>query len=193
MLKVNLLPEEHRKTPLSRIEQLHRTPLMWIIAGSMTALPVLVWMPIGIREQQLRQLSSKIAVLEPKKKAVDDLQQNLRLLKAQDEAFKGLAKGEDLWAPRLNTLSDVTPEGVWFTELTLEPNKGLELHGSAVKISNSPGMANVTRFVQQLKADPTFASVAPQIGSIRQVQEGETEIVQFTLTCPMDRSMAPAK
>ncbi len=188
MLKINLLPDEHRKTPLSRVEQLHRTPLMWIIAGFMTTLPLLVWMPVGIREQQLRALNAKLSMLEPKKKVVDELQQNLRLLRAQDEAFKGLAKGQDLWAQRLNTLSDATPDGVWFTELTLEPAKGLELHGSAVGISTTPGMAGVSRFVQQLKADPAFAALVPQIGSIRQVQEGEIEIVQFTLTCAMDRA-----
>lgn len=186
MLTVNLLPEELRKPSLSPIEQFHRTPLMWIMVGAIVALPGLVLIPIAIRGRQLQRLNARIAVLDPKKLEVDRLQRVLHTLQVQEAAFRGLAKGEGLWAKCLNTISDVTPEGVWFTELSLDSAKGLVIQGSAVG-GNDTAMLNVTHFVNGLKQDADFMTAVKdiQIESIRRDQDGGIEIMRFTLTCAL--------
>lgn len=186
MLRINLLPEERRQSTVSPIEQFHRTPLfLVIIVGIMGFLPLVFWAPIGIRRQQLQQLQSKVALLEPQKIVVDRLQRDLQLLRAQEAAFQGMVKGQGLWAARFNTLSTATPEGVWFTELILDDTK-LVIHGSAISLAN-PGMVSVTNLVQGLKADADFMAAVKdiQIESMKRVQEGEVEVTQFIVNCAL--------
>ena len=186
MLRINLLPEELRQSTASPIEQFHRTPLfLVIIVGILGILPLVFWAPIGLRRQQLRQLQSKVALLEPKKLVVDQLQRDLQLFRAQEAAFQGMIKGQGLWAARLNTLSDAIPDGVWFTELILEDTK-LVIHGSAISLAN-PGMVSVTNLVQGLKADAHFMAAVKdiQIESMKRVQEGEVEVTQFIVNCAL--------
>lgn len=186
MLKVNLLPAEQRKRSLSPIEQLHRTPFMWIVAAVMVVLPLVFFIPIGVRREQLRKLNEQIQSLEPRRMEVERLQRVLQTLRAQEAAFQKLAKGYGLWSERFNTLSTVTPDGVWFTELTLDPSKGLIIQGSAAG-QGDPGMGSVTRLVQGLQADHNFMSAIKeiQIESIKRTQEGEVEVMRFTLTCAL--------
>ena len=186
MLKVNLLPESARRVTLSPIEQLHRTPLMWMVVGVMVAFPLVLLVPLGLRFRALQQLNAKTQVLQPKKLQVDRIQQLLRQLQQQEAEFRGLKEGQSLWSKRLNILSDVTPDGVWFTELTLDPVKGLSVQGSAIGQGGSE-MVHVGRLVSDLKASPDFAAAVKdiQIESIKRVQDKEIEVVQFTLTCAL--------
>ncbi len=184
MLKINLLPEAARKDALSSIEQLHRTPLLWAIGGVMVALVFAYTIPIMLHQKELQRLNAKIQLLQPKKAEVDQLQQFLQHLRAQEVAFRQLSNGQGLWAKRLNTLSNVTPEGVWFTDLTLDEAKGLVIQGAAIGQGGAE-MVSVGRIVADLKADPEFASAVKdiQIESIKRTQDKDIELVQFTLTC----------
>jgi len=186
MLHINLLPETVRKAGPSTLEQFHRTPLMGIAAALLIAAPLSIWIPIQLKRYQLRQLNAKIQVLQPKKADVDQLQQFLQKLRAQQAAFQGLGKSQNLWSRRLNTLSDLTPDGMWFTELTLDPVKGLMIRGSAIGQSD-PELVSITKLVQGLKADADFASAMKeiQIESIKRVQEGSVEVAHFGLTCTL--------
>ena len=132
MLKINLLPHSARKDVLSSVEQLHRAPLLWVIGGVMIALILGFSIPISFRQKELQQLSAKIQVLEPKKTEVDQLQQFLQHLRGQEAAFRQLSNGNGLWSKRLNTLSNVTPDGVWFTDLNMNEAKGLIIQGAAI-------------------------------------------------------------
>ncbi|OGW91568.1 MAG: hypothetical protein A3D28_06120 [Omnitrophica bacterium RIFCSPHIGHO2_02_FULL_63_14] len=186
LLKVNLLPERARKTALSPLEQFHRTPLMWIAVALMIGFAALLLIPITILQSQLRQLHTKIELLEPKKVEVDHIQRTLQTLRAQEGIFRNIKQGRSLWSKRLNLLSNVTPDGIWFTELTLEPAKGLIIEGSAIGQGGSE-MVSVGRLREDLKANPDFAAAVKdiQIESIKRVQDKEIEIVQFTLSCTL--------
>ena len=186
MLKINLLPESTRKAGLSPIEQLHRMPLMWIAVALMVVGALSLVVRVGLGHRALAELNAKIQVLQPKKLEVDQIQQLLYRLRGQETAFHGLKKGQELWSKRLNVLSNVTPDGVWFTELTLNPTQGLMIQGSAIEQGGSE-MVNVGRLVQDLKANPDFASAVKdiQIESIKRVQDGDIEVVHFTLACAL--------
>ncbi len=83
MLKINLLPEGERKATLSPVEQLHRTPLVWVVVAGMILLVITLWIPLAIYQQQVRALDVQIQALMPKKAEVDRLQQFSRQLRAQ--------------------------------------------------------------------------------------------------------------
>ena len=186
MLQINLLPEGARKATLSPVEHFHRTPLMWLSVALTIGFTCWLFIRINLRRGMLRQLNNAVHRLEPKRDAVNELKQRLEQLRAQEAAFHGLRHAQGLWSKRLNTLSDVTPEGVWFTELSLDQNKGLIIQGSAIGQGGGE-MVNVGRLVQDLKANPDFLLAIKdiQIESIKRVQEKRVEVVQFTLSCPL--------
>ena len=192
MLKINLLPESVRKYSISPIEQFHRTPLMWVVVGLMIGIVVLLLLPIAVHGQQLHALNAKVAALQPKKHEVDELQQSLQQLRAEQEAFQGLGKGQGHWAKRLNSLSTLTPEGVWFTDLTLELSTGLVLRGSAIGQGDTE-MVGIGRFVQDLKSNAEFSSVFKniQIESIKRTQDRTIEVIQFTITASLEKAPKP--
>ena len=192
MLKINLLPETARKATLSPIEQFHRTPLMWIALVVMGGLPLMLVIPLQMYRQQLQQLTVKVNTLEPQRAAVDQLQRTLQQLRDQEAAFRGMAKGQGLWAKQLNSLSNLTPNGVWFTDLTLDQTKGLVIQGAAIGQAD-PEMANVTKLVRDLETDANFSSAVKdiQIESIKRVPEGDFEVVHFTLTCSLIEAPGP--
>ncbi|MBI3330542.1 MAG: PilN domain-containing protein [Candidatus Omnitrophica bacterium] len=183
MLRVNLLPDGARKAALSPLEQLHRTPLMWLAAAVMVLFAASLTASRALGHRRLQALNAKIQALAPKKAEVDQIQRLLQQLRAQEAAFRGLKRGQGLWSKRLNALSNVTPDGVWFTELVLDPAKGLILQGAVIGEGGSE-MVRVGQLVQSLQADPDFASAVQdiQIESIKRLQEQEIEVVQFTLT-----------
>ena len=184
MLNINLLPESARKVGPSSLEQFHRAPILWLACAGMALFVMSLVVPIHLRRRQLQTLNAAIQVLQPKKADIDQLQRLLQQLKAQESAFKRVGAGGNVWSKRLNTLSNVTPDGVWFTELNLNEDKGLVIQGSAIGQGGAE-MVSVGRIVSDLKADVDFSSAIKdiQIESIKRVQEKEVELVQFTLTC----------
>ena len=183
MLRINLLPEGARKATLSPLEQLHRTPLVWLGAAVMVLFTASLAVPVVLGHRQLQALNTTIQALTPKKAEVDQIQRLLHQLRAQEAAFRGLKQGEGLWSKRLHILSDVTPDGVWFTGLSLDQVKGLVIEGSVIGEGGSE-MVRVGQLVQGLQGNPGFASAVGdiQIESIKRTQDQEIEIVQFTLT-----------
>jgi Tfp pilus assembly protein PilN len=192
MLQINLLPESERKATLSTVEQFHRTPLMAIVVIGMAAMVVLLVIPMSLRRRQLQRLRAEIDTLTPKKAELDQLQEVIRRLHAQETAFQGLEQGQRRWSKRLNTLSTLTPDGVWFTDLVLDPARGLVIQGSAIGQGGTE-MVHIGRLVQELKSDANFAAAVKdiQIESIKRTQDREIEIVQFTLTCSLAAGTPP--
>ncbi len=186
LLHINLIPSELRKAAPTSIEQFSRTPLVALVVVVLVALPILILLPKQLQQHQLNQLNQKIQALEPKRQEIERAQQTIQRLRSQQAAFQGLKKGQGIWAKRLNTLSNVTPEGVWLTEFSLDSSKGLVIQGSAIA-SSGPAMASVTRLAQDLKSDPEFSSVFKQINieSMKQRQDGDFDIVDFTVTCTL--------
>ncbi len=190
MLTINLMLEEARKGSLSQVEQFHRTPLMLIATAALVGLALLLALPIPFRARTLARLNAKVQTLEPRKLEIDRLQRMLHRLRAEEATLRGLGGAEGVWSRRLNALSNVTPDGVWFTDLTLDKQKGLVIQGSAIAQAD-PEMVSVTRFVQDLKSDPGFASAVKdmQIESIKRTQDHDIEIVQFTLTAALSEPL----
>lgn len=191
MLRINLLPPSIRQGTASPLEQLHRTPLMAVVVGGMVVMLVLLGVPAQLQRQRLQQLQRRITELKPKKTEIDQLRQFMDDLRAQDVAFDALERGGRRWSKRLNALSDVTPDGVWFNEVTLEKAKRMVLQGAAVG-EGGRETESINRLVQDLKADPDFSAAITdlQIESIKRIQDHEIEIMQFTLTGAVEGSQS---
>ncbi len=157
---------------------------MGIIIGLLILLALGLQVPLQLNQVQLKGLSLKIKVLEPKQAEVKRVQELLVRLRVQRDAFQNLKTGSGSWAQRLNLLSNVTPNGVWFTELSLDATKGLVIQGMALA-SQGPEMVTVTRLVQDLQSDSNFSSAFKQVQleSIKRIQQGDFDVVQFTVTC----------
>jgi Tfp pilus assembly protein PilN len=192
MLTINLLQASVRKTGLVQLQQLHRMPLVWVALSMLVALPVALLVPTYVNRYQLGRLTASIKTLEPKQRELEALRRVVQDLQSEEIAFQSLKQGPVLWAERLSILSSVTPEGVWFTDLTLDQAKGLMIRGSAVGRQGSD-MVNVGRLVQDLKASPEVLAAVKdiQIESIKRVQDKEIEVVQFTLACSLRQPLAP--
>lgn len=187
MLRVNLMPESARRSTGSQIEQAYRMPLAKFLAAGLMVYLLTLAVPYVLYQQQLKSLNDKIQSLQPKKLEVERIQKLLADLRGQEASFKKLAQGDrGLWSKRFNVLSDVTPDGVWFTELVLDQEKGLVMQGTAIGQGGAE-MVSVGRLVQDLKADTNFTAAVKdiQIESIKSFQEQDIEMVEFTLTCKL--------
>lgn len=187
LLRINLLPESSQKASQQSVEQFYRTPLVGIGIGLLILLALALQVPVQLQQRELDRLNEKIRLLEPKQAEVKRVQDLLGHLRTQRDAFEGLKMGNGSWARRFKVLSDATPNGLWYTELSLDRVKGLVIQGLALA-SQGPEMATVTRLVQDLQSDANFASAFKQIQleSIKRIQQGDFDVVQFTITCTME-------
>jgi len=183
MIAVNLLPEAYRKPRASSIEPFYRSPLAIVVAVAMASTVALLWSISLVREGQRAVLQTKLKDLQTKKTASDDLKATVQRLRDHQVTLQQLTRERTSWSRNLNRLSDATPDGVWFTDLSLDQQKGLVIQGAAVG-QGGEEMVRIGRLVNELKADPMFSAVVKdvQIESIKSVQEKDLEIVEFTLT-----------
>jgi len=183
MIRINLLPPSYRKPETQTIQQFHRSPLAFLIAGGLVGLLVLLLAFQQIRSAQLAKLDARLQQLAPQKAAVDELRLAVQRLRDQAAVYERLTKGRQRWTKVLNTLSDVTPDGVWYTDLSFDLDRGLVVQGSAIG-QGGEEMVRIGRLVQDLKTNPGFASLIQdvQIESIKSVQDKELELIEFTLT-----------
>lgn len=183
MITVNLLPEAYRKPKASSIEPFYRSPLAILVAVTMASAVALLWSVSLVRERQRAVLQAKLKELQTKKTAADELKATVQQLQNHQVTLQQLTRERSSWSKNLNRLSDATPDGVWFTDLSLDQQKGLVIQGAAVG-QGGEEMVRIGRLVNELKADPMFSAVVKdvQIESIKSVQEKELEIVEFTLT-----------
>lgn len=188
MFEINLLPSKHRQMMQGSVSQSYRIPALWAAGAVVVGLVLVPLLLVVARSRTLDALNGKIHTLQPKREAVDQLQQRVQRLKSQELAFAALSKEANVWSKRLNVLSDLTPEGVWFNELVLVPGKDLVIRGSAL-VEGGVEMVRVGRLVQDLKADAEFSAIVKEIEieSIQRARDGEIEVVRFTLMCTFQK------
>ena len=189
MLKINLLPESSGRSSRAALQQLPRLPIAKILAVGLVLFPLLLWLPTALGRYELKRLTAAIKRLEPKQQELERLQQSLGGLRAQESAFR-ILRGQRVWAKRLNTLSDLTPDGIWLSDLLLDFEKGLTIQGFAIGQGGSE-TGSIGRLVQSLKDSPDFASATKdiQIESIKRTQDRDVELLQFTLRCALSDAL----
>ena len=183
MITINLLPESYRQPVTSPIQQFHRSPLALLMIVALGGVAVLLFGGVQMRQAALSSLNGRLQHMAEKKAAVDQLNALLRDLRQQQAVFERLSHARSQWAHHLNVLSNATPEGVWLTDVSLDPEKGLVIQGSALAQSGQE-MMRITKLVDGLKADAQLGRVLQnvQIESIKRMKEEQFDVVEFTLT-----------
>jgi len=182
MISINLLPEAYRKPKATSAQQFHRSPLAGIVVGVLLVAVGLLWGLVSFHEARVSSLQGRVQALQPQKTEADGLRTSLDQLRQQERVFDQLARGRVSWARHLNLLSDATPDGVWYADLLVDDSKGLVLQGAAIG-QGGEEMVRIGRLVQDLKADTSLSKTLTdiQIESIKRKQDGEIELVEFTL------------
>ncbi len=183
MISINLLPESYRQPVTSPIQQFHRSPLALAVIAGLVGVALVLVGGVQVRQAAVNGITARLQQLAAKKTEVDELNVLLRALREQYALFERLSRARSQWAHHLNVLSDATPEGVWLTDLSLDPEKGLVIQGSALA-QGGQEMVRITRLVDGLKRDEVLATVLQdvQIESIKRMKDAEIDIVEFTLT-----------
>ena len=191
MISINLLPEAYRKAKTTSVEDAYRSPAVLGALGVLLVIGIAVAL-FGVSQQvRVAELNARMKELLPRKAILEQLLASIETIRQQQAVFKRVNQDRSQWAKQLNYLSDHTPDGMWFTDLSLEEEKGLTLHGSAIG-GGGDEMVRIGRFVQSLKADAHFSSVIQdmQIESIKTSQDGDVEVVKFILTGKLAASVS---
>jgi Tfp pilus assembly protein PilN len=183
MLNINLVPENVRKTDTSSLQQFHRAPLMRALAGLLVGSAVILLVAVQVRGRQLRSLTEQLEGLAPKKAVIDQLQKLVQALQAEQNSFELLRTRDTAWAKRLSVLSELTPQGVWFTDFVWDGKDGLSIEGISLE-EDGAEMGKISRFIDAVKAHASFRSNVAElkVESIQRVQDGEIELVKFAVT-----------
>ena len=193
MISINLLPQAYRRTPTASAEEVYRSPLVLGTLGLLGLVGIGIAL-FGLSQRvRVSELRARMQQMLPRKTAVDKILASMEAVRQQQDVFERVNQDRSQWAQRLNRLSDGTPDGVWFTDLSLDEQKGFAIQGSAVG-GGGDEMVRIGRFVQALKTDQDFSKTVQdiQIESIKTSQEGEVETVKFTLIGKL-ASLAPAE
>ena len=184
MITINVLPDSYRKPKATPLQELPRSPLLRLLGALAVGLVVTLAGLWQLQQARLGSLTSNAESLKERKKAADELSQSVSTLSTQRQVFEEVVKQRSLWAIYLDRLSMVVPDGVWFTDLLIDQERGLVLQGSAVG-KGGEEMVSIGRLAQDLKGDKEFAGTFRdiQIESIKSAQDGDLEVIQFTLTC----------
>ena len=185
MITINLLPRDSRTSATASLQQFSRSPLAVVMVGALAGLTLLFVVVKGVQQVRLTRVTGEIQQRMSRKAMVDRLKETVGTLRARHAVYARLDRDRSQWARRLNALSTVMPEGVWLTDLSVDPQQAvLTLEGSAIG-EGEEKMNRLGRLVQELKRDPVFSMAVRdvQIESIKSVLDGELEVVNFTIRC----------
>ncbi len=181
MLEINLLPAEMRKTAPNPVQQLHRSPLVWMVVIGILGFWLFLQIGLMGANAKLANTNSEIQRLQPQQTRAQQLQKTIEDLKLRYTAFGQLTQGY-LWAERLNLLSDLVPEVIWLRELVMDAKEGIVVQGTAIE-RDGKALASLGNYVQDLNTQPAFNSVFRrlEIDSIKRVMDERIELVEFLL------------
>lgn len=198
-ITVNLLPDAVK--PAKRAgrmslqlpggQQLKRIGL-W--AGSIVLVAAAGIGAVGmIRHHAETRLRHEWDALSDQRLRLAQLQAEQARLETRFNVLSKLVEASPVWSQRLNRLSDLAPDGVWFLRLTIDSPDKLLLEGSALERSGD-GMQSVSQCLSALQGEQTFTSVFRQLTlqSVKTRTLGSTEVLDFAILCARDVP-APAK
>jgi Tfp pilus assembly protein PilN len=184
MIKVNLVPEEHRKKvrEVKFKKPALRIPKLDMVFSIICLLVVIVVFFLWNLKQDktLRDYNTKIAdaqqqlkELEKEKKMVEDLENRQKELKEWISLVQNLNKGRALYFHVMDEINKLKPEYLWIT-LFEENNQKFKLDGKT--FSNYM----ISNFMDRLSSSSYFSSI--KLDEIKETQEKDYSVVGFQLS-----------
>ncbi|MGE4588542.1 MAG: PilN domain-containing protein [Acidaminococcaceae bacterium] len=153
MIKINLLPEERRRSEVPAYK--------FLLAGTylVTVVTVLFWayslFMFKYAENKLADVQNQISSLHVWQERYDLNQVQNAEINKRNNIVKEKLKERLLWSNSLAELGNVTPYGCWLLNVTQNKAKTSEI---TIK-GKSLNMENILDFINRLQKDPTINSV----------------------------------
>ncbi|HNR98200.1 MAG TPA: hypothetical protein PKX48_04870 [Planctomycetota bacterium] len=123
MIRVNLLPEEFRRTG-------GQQPLMLgVLLGGVVPLAILgcvyvyLWFNAIVAEEKLALLQQEVSQLNAQAAEVDSLQEDIADYKERERNIIQIKTNRILWSRKLDALATLTPPEIWITKLRVKKDE----------------------------------------------------------------------
>lgn len=202
MIRINLLPDEYKKTKGKgapfEFNIAKMGPKVLQIAGcslaALIALHLVLCLFIFLRGSSLKKLDYKWRLLQPKKIEMDHLRADSSAAGKIIAPIKQLVESRMTWADKLNKLSELITPGIWFSRISLEKEARDPQKGTFQKILNIEGFASsaygdetalVGRFIKALQEDGDFFKdfSAIKLGPMEKQSSDDISTMHFKISC----------
>ncbi|TAN59981.1 hypothetical protein EPN16_06135 [bacterium] len=184
MIEINLLPEGSRGKRAVRLalpgDYLKKS--IFVLIALIVVTHILIQIFITVNALRLASSVRRLAAIRPQKQLVDKMKSEVQSYKAMRDLFSRAGAQRMPVAPALNLISDVLPEGVWLTGLSLSARAG-ELSGACVSAEGGE-ITQVGKLLNALKQEPALKIVFPELelSSVKRRKLGQSEIVEFVMS-----------
>jgi|GEM_PF-2592308 len=205
MLKINLLPPELRRKKRKKVVVFEPTQTFLILVVvcellAFTGVYLMINTTAGNKQKELNAINAEIERLKAEVRDVENLKSQALALEKKVQIIDELMLSRLIWSKRLNELSNLLPENVWITSLSISTQsvaspgggppvtkKVLNLTG---KVLNPPGEKAVDlvgTFMNNMKTNPSFSAVfdEPEFISSSTESSGDQQLLVFGLRVPL--------
>lgn len=182
MIAINLLPEELKlsaKTNKFNLQNLlYSIPVLFFILIIAHIYLIIVSLGIDLR---LRALNNKWKTLEPKRKAVETINNEYKIVAEDSSIILHLLKERRNWAESLNILSRRLAPGIWFNEISVS-NNNFTLKGSVISFERQE-LNLLDKFLNTLKSEKNFFKNFNnlELSNVQREYLGGYEVISFAL------------
>jgi len=192
MIEIELLPLELREKKRLSLEGIFKTRQAIFVLGGLVLLHLFLHTVTAITTKRLNRLERNWQGLSSEKAQIDQVKAELIQINEKIPLIEQLISKRVLWSKKLNRISDLIISGIWINQIALEKRKVpgdepltfLIIRGSAAsRTKEEPAL--IGRFMQSLKADPSFSAdfAGIELGPIKKRQISQTEVMDFILIC----------
>lgn len=202
MIKINLLPDEFKRTQKPKASFEFKMPefgpkaikIAVISLSILIGFHILLVISIFLKDSSLKKLDSKWSSLQPQKIEIDRLNSEITAVEKTVLPIKQLVEKRFLWSKKLNQLSDLMTPGIWFTRLSIEIQVKDAQKGDYIRILNLEGCAAslygdetalVGKFIKALQEDKDFFQHFSEVklGPMQKAMIEKNEIMNFKVFC----------
>jgi Tfp pilus assembly protein PilN len=184
MIEINLLPEGSRGKRAIRfaLPEDYLKKSLFVLIALVVITHILIQIFITVNTAMLASSDKRLAAIGAQKQLVDKMKSEVQNYKAMRDLFSRAGAARARVAAALNLISDVLPEGVWLTGLSLSAQAG-ELSGACVSAEGGE-IAQVGKLLNALKQEPELRILFPELelSSVKRRKLGPSEIVEFVMS-----------
>lgn len=204
MIRINLLPEEYRKSTRTPIKLMASIALIVAINAGLAAWLGYVHFNVELQvESEKNTVQSEMSGLKPQLDYFASLETESKQYKSREQTLASITKSRINWTKKLDELIDVCNRGgngarhlVWFDDLqvvqNLDPKAKVPGTVSAAGHSGSENFAQVANFLEDLAASnfiSDFEKPADPEGSV--AQPDDTLVPPVAWAFPLKLKMKP--
>ncbi len=210
MPQINLLsPTSRKKVTNAILSGDPKTELARVLpstikrSGICLVLIVIIWIVLAVnvsgKEKVHHEIDEKVKVLVVNPQEIEDLKKERAALEKKVKLIDELSSRKFYWYQKLELLSKILPDGIWFEEISFKPRKAtfvkksttvekeqmeLSLKAVAVAFSLDDAISLIGGFVGKIEKNPEFAEAFEDIDyNTTKGTIGGLDVMKFDFTC----------